>query len=223
MADKQSIQLRTKMLGALLRKARLASGKSLKDAGGLIGVSGSVMSSYERGRRGISLPELELLAYQLNTPLSHFLKPSKSESGKKAEFNPTVMVSLRQHFIGATIRAQRESAEMTQRDLAKASGVSASRVSRYEQGDRPIPVAELEAISDALGAELGEYQDTRGPVGEWEAVQQAFESFLRLPADLRAFIGKEESEPYLRMAQRMSDLPVEKVRTIGEGFLEIAL
>lgn len=223
MAERQSIQLRTKMLGALLRQARMSSGKSLKDTGALIGVSGAVLSSYERGRRGISLPELEILAYQLNSPLGHFLTPSKAEAGKKAEFNPTVMVSLRQHFIGATIRAHREAIGLSQRELGKAAGIPASRLSRYEQGERPVPVAELEAISDALGDELRDYQDTRGPIGEWVSIQEAFQAFLRLPADLRAFVGSDGSEPYLRMAQRMSDLPVDKVRTMGEGFLEISL
>jgi transcriptional regulator with XRE-family HTH domain len=223
MAEKQSIQLRTKMLGALLRQARLSSGKSLKEAGALIGASSAVLASYERGRRGISLPELEILAYQLSTPLGRFLTPSKAEAGKKADFNAAVMVSLRQHFIGATIRAHREAAGLSQRDLAKASGVPSGRLSRYEQGERPIPLAELEAIADALGDDLHVYQDSRGPIGEWVAVQEAFETFLRLPADLRGFIGSPESEPYLRMAMRMSDIPVEKIRTIGEGFLEISM
>lgn len=223
MAEKQSIQLRTKMLGALLRQARLSSGKSLRDAGALIGVSGAVLSSYERGRRGISLPELEILAYQLNVSLGRLLMPSKAEAGKKADFNPTVMVSLRQHFIGATIRAHREAAGLSQRELGKAAGIPPSRISRYEQGERPIPLAELEAMGAVLGDDLADFQDSRGPIGEWVAVQEAFEAFLRLPADLRGFVGSEGSEPYLRMALRMSDLPVEKVRTMGEGFLEISL
>jgi len=59
--------------------------------------------------------------------------------------------------------------------------------------------------------------------GEWEAAERGFEAFLRLPADLREFIRSPKSEPYLRMALKMSDIPVDKVRTMGEGFLEITL
>ena len=223
MADRQTIQLRTKMLGAVLRQARLSAGRSLKETAAAIGVSSAVLSSYERGRRGISLPELELAGYQLGVSLGQFLHPSRGEAKKKTDFNPAVMVSLRQHYIGAMVRSHRTEAEMTVRDLAKRCGIPAGRLTLYEQGERPIPVAELEAIADALGRDLAEYQDTRGPIGEWEAAERGLEALLRLPADLREFIRSPKSEPYLRMALKMSDIPVDKVRTMGEGFLEITL
>jgi len=223
MADRQATQLRIKMLGAVLRQVRLTAGRSLKETAAMIGVSSAVLSSYERGRRGISLPELELVGYQLGISLSQFLHPSRGEPKKKSDFNPAVMVSLRQHYIGALVRSHRGEAEMTVRDLAKRCGIPAGRLTLYEQGERPIPVAELEAIADALGHDLSDYQDTRGPIGEWEAAERGFEAFSRLPAELREFIRSPKSEPYLRMALKMSDIPVDKVRTMGEGFLEITL
>ena len=222
MADRQTTQLRTKMLGAVLRQARTAAGRTLKETAAMIGVSSAILASYERGARGISLPELELLGYGLQAPLHRFLRPTRNET-VKPEVNPAVLISLRQHYIGAMIRSRRTEVDMSLRDLAKFTGVPAARLSSYEQGERPIPVAELEAISTALNRDLGFFQDARGPVGEWQATQEAFEAFLKMPADLRDFIGSSENEPYLRMAQRLSDIPVEKVRSIGEGFLEITL
>ena len=222
MADRQTTQLRTKMLGAVLRQARTAAGRTLKETAARIGVSSAILASYERGGRGISLPELELLGYALQAPLHRFLRPTRNET-VRPEVNPAVLISLRQHYIGAMIRSRRTEVEMSLRDLAKFTGVPGARLSSYEQGERPIPVAELEAISTALNRDLGFFQDARGPVGEWQATQEAFEAFLKMPADLRDFIGSSANEPYLRMAQRLSDIPVEKVRSIGEGFLEITL
>jgi transcriptional regulator with XRE-family HTH domain len=222
MADRQTTQLRTKMLGAVVRQARTAAGRTLKETAALIGVSSAILASYERGARGISLPELELLGYALQAPLHRFLRPTRNET-VKPEVNPAVLISLRQHYIGAMIRSRRTEVEMSLRDLSKFTGVPGARLSSYEQGERPIPVAELEAISTALNRDLGFFQDARGPVGEWQATQEAFEAFLKMPADLRDFIGSTENEPYLRMAQRLSDIPVEKVRSLGEGFLEITL
>lgn len=223
MADRQAVQLRTKMLGAALRQARTAAGRTLKETAAMIGVSSAVLSSYETGRRGISLPELELLGYHLGTPLSHILHPSRGDSRKKSDVNPAVMISLRQHYIGAMIRSRREEVDMSLRDLSRLTGIPSGRLSRYEQGEQPIPVAELELIAAVLNRKLSDFQDARGPIGEWLATEEAFEAFLRLPAELREFIQSPNSEPYLRMAQRLSELPVEKVRTIGEGFLEITL
>ena len=222
MADRQTTQLRTKMLGAVLRQARTAAGRTLKETAAMIGVSSAILASYERGARGISLPELELLGYGLQAPLHRFLRPTRNET-VRAEVNPAVLISLRQHYIGAMIRSRRTEVEMSLRDLAKFTGVPGARLSSYEQGERPIPVAELEAISTALNRDLGFFQDARGPVGEWQATQEAFEAFLKMPPDLRDFIVSSNNEPYLRMAQRLSDIPVEKVRSLGEGFLEITL
>jgi len=163
-----------------------------------------------------------LLGYALQAPLHRFLRPSRNET-VKPEVNPAVLISLRQHYIGAMIRSRRTEVDMSLRDLAKFTGIPAGRLSSYEQGERPIPVAELEAISTALNRDLSFFQDARGTVGEWQATQEAFEAFLKMPADLRDFIGSSVNEPYLRMAQRLSDIPLERVRSLGEGFLEITL
>ena len=223
MADRSSVQLRTKMLGALIRQARLASGKGLKETAALIGTSSGILSSYEKGRKGISLPELELLAFQLDVPIRSLTSASKAEAQKKPDFNAPVMVSLRQHFIGALVKTQRTEAGLSVRQLSKSTGIPSARLTAYEQGERPVPFAELEIIAAELGQSLRDYMDTRGPVGEWEAMQEAFDDFRRLPADLREFLRSPEHEAYLRIALRLSELSVEKLRTVGEGLLEITL
>ena len=173
MADRQSLLLRTKMTGALIRQARMTAGKSLKETAALIGTTSGILSSYEKGRRGISLPELELLAFHLDVPLRSLTSASKADARKKPEFNPAVMVSLRQHFIGAMLKAHRTEAELSLRQLAKSVGLSSARLAAYEQGERPIPLPELEALAEGLHHNLKEYMDSRGPIGEWEAVQES--------------------------------------------------
>jgi transcriptional regulator with XRE-family HTH domain len=223
MADRQSAQLRTKMLGALIRQARMTAGKSLKETAALIGTTSGILSSYEKGRRGISLPELELLAFHLDVPLRSLMSAAKADARKKPDFNPAVMVSLRQHFIGAMLKSHRTEAGQSLRQLAKSVGLSSARLATYESGERPVPLAELELLADALNHHLKDYMDTRGPIGEWEAVQESFDDFLRLPAEVRGFMTHPDRDVYLRMALRLSELPVDKLRTVGEGLLEITL
>jgi len=223
MTDKPTITLRTKMLGAMLREARLKANMSLKGVATLIGSTSGAVSSYERGRKGISLPELELFAYHLDTPLEHFITGSTIHTEQKTEFDPTTMVSLRQRMVGAVLRKHRTEAEMSIRALADAAGLPSKRLSAYEHGERPIPLPELERLVKVLGQSLEDYLDREGPVGEWASNKQAFVNLLQLPPDLREFLSTPENQSYLRAAKHISELSVEKLRALAESLLDLTL
>jgi transcriptional regulator with XRE-family HTH domain len=57
----QLIQLRQRMIGALLRQERTAADISVKDLAKSTGISTARIKSYELGRRAIPVPELEAL------------------------------------------------------------------------------------------------------------------------------------------------------------------
>jgi hypothetical protein len=44
---------------------------------------------------------------------------------------------------------------------------------------------------------------------------------MELPEDVREFICKPVNLPYLKLAMRLSELSVEKLRAVAEGLLEI--
>jgi transcriptional regulator with XRE-family HTH domain len=216
MTQVKAISLRTKMLGALIREARVAAGKSLKDLAALIGTTSGALSAYEHGRKGISLPELELLAYHLDISLRRFWPTEKTEPTSWANFNPSLLLSLRQRMIGARLKADREAADLTQRDLARHTGISPARLRAFENCERPIPIPELEPLVAALGHTMDEYVDTQGPIGEWDANKRAFEGLLQLPADLREFVSHPENHSYIRLAKQMSQVEVDRLRTVAD-------
>jgi transcriptional regulator with XRE-family HTH domain len=223
MKDQPTLTLRTKMLGAMLREARLKANMSLKEVAAKIGSTSGAVSSYEHGRKGISLPELELFAYHLNIPLEHFITGSTIRTKQKTDFDPTTMVSLRQRMVGALLRKQRTEAEMSIRALADNAGLPSKRLSSYERGDRPIPLPELERLVKILGQSLDDYIDREGPVGEWASNMQAFANLLQLPSDLREFLSTPENQSYLRAAKHISELSVEKLRALAESLLDLTL
>ena len=155
MMDEQARILRGKILGALLRDARLDAGKSMKEVGKLIGVSSATISSYEHGRRLISLPELELLAYHLDVPLQRFIEPSTEDLEEEPHFDPQVMITLRQRMIAAMLRQRRLELGLSQKQLATAASMPPSRVSAYERGDRAIPIPDLENLLKVLDQNVG--------------------------------------------------------------------
>ena len=129
MSQKQAFQLRAKILGVLLRDARLAAGKSMKELGDVLGFTAGRIGSLERGTRSPSLPELELLAYYLQTPIDHFWKEDivSEESSAVAKLDADTLLNLRNRAIGAILRQARTENNLSQRDLAKRTGISAAK------------------------------------------------------------------------------------------------
>jgi hypothetical protein len=47
------------------------------------------------------------------------------------------------------------------------------------------------------------------------------DDFLELSPELQAFVSKPINRPYLELAQRLSEMSVDKLRSVGEGNLEV--
>lgn len=221
MRDEQAIALRTKMLGATVREARENAGKSIRESAELVGVSSSTFSSYEHGRKGISLPELEILAYAFRVPLRTFWTESADEREDRQPFNSKQEIQLRQRLIGAQLRKHRTDADLTIAGLADEVDFPASRISAYERGQRSIPLPELEVLANALGRNVDEYVELDGPIGEWIKERRLFEGFRQLPEDLQEFTADPEKRAFIRVAKDLSNLDVEEMRSLLRSLQEI--
>jgi transcriptional regulator with XRE-family HTH domain len=221
----QVLTLRAKKLGALIRDARLASGLSLEECAHAIGVSSASFESYEMGSSSPSLPELEVLAYTLDIPMEHFWEEQaiSTRNGAKKKLQLDQLVKLRQRMIGALIRQARMSADLSLDELATDTQIPVSALESYELGNSPIPLPHLEMLSSLLNRSIRDFQDRSGPVGRWAAQQRAISDFLTLPDDLQDFVSKPINRPYLELAQRLSEMSVDKLRAVAEGLLEITL
>ncbi len=65
--------LRTRIIGVILKKARLEMGVSRPDLAEDVGISVDSLESYENGEEAIPLPQLEKLAARLTLPVTHFM------------------------------------------------------------------------------------------------------------------------------------------------------
>lgn len=217
--------IRSKKLGVLIRGARQSSGKSIEECASAINVSGETFAAYEKGESSPSLPELEALAFFLQVPWEHFwgreaLYERNQPSGN-LDFHK--LLQLRQKMVGALIRKARTDANLSQAQLAGQIGLTEEQLNTYELGLEPTPVPELELIANALHRPIKDFQDNRGPVGGWIRQQMALKNFSELSPDLQEFISRPVNRPYLELAQRMSEMSVEKLRAVAEVLLEITL
>jgi transcriptional regulator with XRE-family HTH domain len=217
------ITIRAKKLGILIRDARLASRRPTKECADAINVTNGTFRAYEEGRKAPSLPELETLAYFLELPIDHFWS-SESLSDVPAPIEALDLprlTDLRHRMIGALLRQERMNASLSMKTVADQTGISTGRLKRYEMGERPIPLPELEVILKVLGGRVETFFDQGGPIGQWMSQQKAIQQFLELPLELQTFVCQPINKPYLELARKLSDMSTDKLRSVAEDLLDI--
>jgi transcriptional regulator with XRE-family HTH domain len=220
-----SQSIRAKKLGALLRDARLYSKKSVEECAAALNISPESFKGYEVGEQSPSLPELEILAYYLKVPIDHFWGHDTLAGSSRAEktFDLPLLLTLRKKVLGAQIRHKRTVNGLDLEDLEERTGISVDEIRSYELGERLMPLPVLEVLAGALNCSVKDFQDQHSPVGSWINRERALEGLMEMPPDLQAFISRPVNRPYIELAQRLSEMPVEKLRTVAEGLLEITL
>jgi len=206
--DKEALNLRNRMIGVLLRDARTQAGRTKQECADFLGVPVSTITAYEEGRKPISLPELEVLAFFLDVPIQHFWDREAQLLSEESPPPVQEILALRHRIIGALLQQARQEARKSRKELAQLLGCSTSRIAAYEYGERPIPMAELEVLA-------------RAPIGEWEAEQRAFRAFRALPPEIREFVSRPINRSYLEVAMKLAEMPASALRQIAEGLLEI--
>ena len=221
----QSKVLRAKKLGVLIRDARIFACRSLSECAEFLGISQTAFEAFELGEQSPSLPELELLSFYFGVPLEHFYSNQLLERNHhfKEEIDLEGLMRLRQRMVGALIRKARKDANLSLESLSETTGISPDLLEAYELGEQPVPVPDLDSIAFTLGGTVKDFQDQHGPVGLWFAQEDALKGFRSLTPEMQAFVSKPVNLPYLELAQRLSDMSVEKLRSVAEVLLEITL
>lgn len=225
MDNRTHTTIRTKKIGVLMRDARLAARRTVKECAGAMGISRAALIAYEEGRRAPSLPELEMLVYYLHVPLHHFWGNQAISSNLTVPepLDLERLMTLRQRVIGALLRQERAAANMSIKDVAARTGITSSRLKAFELGERPIPLPELEIILGVFGSRVEDFFDKNGPVGKWLAGQGLVEKFQELPEEMKSFISQPVNRPYLELAMKLSEMSKDRLRSVAEGLLDITL
>jgi transcriptional regulator with XRE-family HTH domain len=223
MLTKEAMILRNKIIGVLLRDARLRAGKTLKECAAVLDCSPGTITQFELGRKPLSLPQLEVLAYFLDVPLSYFFNgeslPSKTDQSPPPFAD---IMTTRRRIIGVLLRQGRLEAGHSQKECAKLLGCSTNRISQYELGQRNVPIPEMETLAEFLSIPIERFFDeTATTLARHWQVKQEIERFMQLPPDLRKFVTGPNSILYLQVATRLSEASADTLRSIAESLLDI--
>lgn len=216
-----SAQTRGQQLAQAIRDARLASRRDPEETAAAVGVTLPQYQSYENGEQAPALPTLELLAFFLNTPVERLLAAAEPLDIKRTLEMKEQYQLLRNRVIAVRLRLARAEKNLTPAEVAAAAGVEEDQLRRQEAGQEPLPLPELEQVCLAVGITAASLLDDRGLVGKWRAQAAAVDNFLSLPSEVQAFLCQPVNLPYIHLAMRLSQLSVERLRSIAEGLLEI--
>ncbi len=217
------IKIRTRKLGALIYDARITKKKTPEECAAAMNIGVDQYNDIEKGIQAPSLPMLEMFAYTLDIPLEHFWGDetlTEAQSARESE-NTQQLRQLRNRYIAAHIRQQRNEGNISLAELSAKTSLPEELLQQYESGQASVPLPELEVIASALSMQLDDLLDRRGPVGNWLAEKETIQALMAMPPELREFVCKPVNRPYLELAQRLSTLDVNKLRTVAEGLLEI--
>lgn len=220
----QSYQIRAKMLGVLLRDARESAARTIEDCARLLRLTPQEVTAWEFGDAVPSLPQLELLAYYLDVPVSHFwgLETLKqSRSGREA-MQPEY-VKLRSRMIGAKLRQAREQQSLSLDEVAASVALPASQIAAYELGEVSPPMHELSVLASAVDQNVAYFLETDGHIGELLANRESWKHFADLPEDVRAFAADPKNIGFIHIAVMLSKMPADRLREVGASILDITM
>lgn len=214
---------RNETMGAEIKRARQSRGMGVKKHAQAAGIDPDRLKQFESGEDAPSLPELEIIAFHLDLPVEHFLEnlPLETQEVVMGHFDIQRYFDLRNRVIGARIRLARQNKGLSLEDLASVVGLDSNTLQEYEFGQTPIPLPDLESISTHLDHSMRDFYDSQGPVGSWSTQQRALKDFVNLPSELQQFVSRPVNRPYLELAQRLSEMSVDRLRAVAEGLLEI--
>jgi transcriptional regulator with XRE-family HTH domain len=224
MISAESILIRNKIIGVLLRRARTDAHKTVQQCAQTLGIDPAFIIRAEEGQESLTLPQLESLAHILDAPLSYFLETEDLPEDKPSQqqLPYAQIMHLRRKIIGVTLRQARQQAGRTLDEIAARLGYTPEYLERVELGEAYVPFVQLQVWGDMLGIPFTAFtaEDVL-PVNAEQQSERAPTVLAHLPPEVREFIAKPINIPYLQIAMNLSQMPAETLRQIASGLLEI--
>jgi transcriptional regulator with XRE-family HTH domain len=216
--------IRAKMLGVLVRDARLNAARTEEECARIMNVALEEYVAWEYGDLSPSLPQLEILAFYLGVPVSHFwgqntLQDEYDESSR-AELE---YMQIRTRLIGALLQQARTQAGLSLEELADDAGIAPELLQQYELGEAAIPMHQLNVLASGVKQNMSYFIETSGSIGELLAMREAYQKFIELPEDIREFVSNPVNVGFIEIAIMFSQMPTDKLRSVGSSIVDITM
>ena len=210
-------RLRGKIVGVLLRIHRLEAECSLADCATFLRAEPQTLEAWEYGDEAPCLAELELLGVFLNgsATAADGYSPLRG-TGANAEY-----LRIRRRLTGGMLRAAREAAGLSQRELGVEAGLDADGLERFELGEESIPLSSLAALAQALELDLGCFLVKPKFLLEESRTASVAEGVSEDEAEWRQFSMKRENQAVIRLAMAFQQMARADLHRIAEALVAI--
>lgn len=217
-------RIRAKMLGVLIRDARLNAARTEAECARMFNIPVETYVAWEFGDASPSLPQLEVLAFYLGVPVSHFWSDNTMQESYDDKKNAeSEYIWLRTRMIGVLLRKAREDIGLSQEELAKDAGISVALLNQYEMGEVEIPMHELNVLASGVKQLMPYFLDASGHIGELLAMREEWKHFADLPDDIRQFAANPLNIGFIEIAIMFSKMPADKLRSVGSSIVDITM
>lgn len=218
------LAIRNKILGALLKHARLRTGRLADEYAEVFGCSVEDILAWEGGAKPITLSELEVWAYVSGVPLSFFWDENALPPRRELKQPVRAVMQIRRKMVGVLLRQSRLIAARSLQDVAQTVGIASERLAECEAGKAELTVAELELAAQACGVPIADFFDEElFALSEEERRMRDMSRMQELPPDLQEFVLKPSNALYLKIAKQLSVLSADTLREVAETILDITL
>jgi transcriptional regulator with XRE-family HTH domain len=215
--------VRARILGVLIRDARQTRQRTTADLATSLGIREQTLLEWEYGTASPSLPQLELLAYDLGLPISHFWgTDTLARNGESRALPRAEYLLLRDRVLGAQLRQARQDAGLSVEDLSARIKLPAETIDAYELGREPAPLTVLTSIASAANVSVSFFLEPGNRIGQWLDLQEGFKRFSEMPDDVRAFISNPSNRSFVELAMWFSALGVSELRGLAESILNLS-
>ncbi len=217
-------RLQAKMLGVLIRDARLSAARTEAECARIMGISQPEYEAWEFGDTAPSLPQLEILAFYLGVPVSHFwgqntLRDEYAQDNRaEAEY-----INLRTRMVGILLRQAREDAGKSVDEVAEDAKLPVASIQAYESGEAAVPMHELNVLARSVNKTMPYFIESSGTIGELLAAREEWKHFAELPDDIRAFAANPLNIGFIEIAVMLSQMPADKLRNVGRSIVDITM
>lgn len=220
----ESLLIRGKMIGVLLRDARMAAQRSEAECARVLHVSPEQVEAWEFGDSVPSLPQLEILAYYLEVPVSHFWSRDTLEATRDDYTRAQdEYIALRDRMVGALLRQAREEAGLTAEAVSATTGVPVDQLERYELSEDSLPMHALSVLASAVRKNMSYFMESSSHMGDLLSMREKWKDFLDLPDEIRVFAANPLNVGFIEIAMMLAQMPANRLRNVGESILNITM